>query len=379
MKYLISGGGTGGHLFPAMAIAEQLRRRDPDADILFVGSNGKIEMTKVPAAGYRIVGLPIDRGFRRGEILSNVGLLWKVPVSLWQAWRAVREFCPDIAIGVGGYASLAALKVAQWMGVPTLLQEQNSFAGVTNKMLAGKALKVCVAYEGMARFFPSDRIVLTGNPVRQTLLECDATPDEARRQLGLQPGVPTILVVGGSLGARTVNNAMIKGLEYLAGESDVQVLWQTGKKYLRDEAIAAMERVKPANVVRADFIDRMDLAYRAANVVVSRAGASSISELQLLGKAAILVPATFVAEDHQRHNAMALVNKDAAVFVHDDDSKHTGGEPTASEVLPHEMVALVHDTERVATLERNIREMALPDAAAVIADEIDRLTHSNGK
>ncbi len=377
MRYLISGGGTGGHLFPAMSIAEELRRRDPQAEIQFVGSIGKIEMTKVPAAGYDIVGLPINRGLQRGKLLSNVPLLWQIPVSLWRAWRTIKTFKPDIAIGVGGYASLAALKVAQWCGIKTLLQEQNSYAGVTNKMLADKALKICVAYEGMERFFPADRIVLTGNPVRQSLLECHASAAQAREQLGLKPDVPTVLVVGGSLGAQTINRAMINGLEKLAANATgVQVLWQTGKKYLHDEAIAAMERVKPGNVIRTEFIDRMDLAYRAATLVVSRAGASSISELQLLGKAAILVPATFVAEDHQRHNALALVSKGAAVLVHDDDSKHTGGEPTASVALVDKMLQLVHDEASIAALERNIKAMALADAAAAIVDQISTIIDS---
>lgn len=367
MRYLISGGGTGGHLFPAMAIADELRRQDPEAQILFVGSNGKIEMQKVPAAGYDIVGLPIDRGLVRGLALSNLGLAWKVPASLLKAWRAIRRFRPDIAIGVGGYASLAALKVAQWMGIPTILQEQNSYAGVTNKLLAAKALKICVAYEDMERFFPAASIVLTGNPVRHALLECDATPEQAREALGLKPDLPTVLVVGGSLGARTINNAMINGLERLAARDDIQVLWQTGKKYCHVEAREAMLKTRPANVKRVDFIDRMDLAYRAATIVVSRAGASSISELQLLGKAAILVPATFVAEDHQRHNAEALTTRGAAVMVVDDDARDAREGNAARDVLVDSMIELAHDSERIAALEAAARRMALPDAAARIA------------
>lgn len=375
-RVIISGGGTGGHIFPAISIANAIKAKYPEADILFVGAIGRMEMQRVPQAGYPIKGLPVQ-GFDRKHLLRNIPIAIHAFKSVLMARKIIRQFRPQVAVGVGGYASGPTLKACAGKHIPYLLQEQNSYAGVTNKMLADKALKICVAYEGMERFFPADRIVLTGNPVRQSLLECHASAAQAREQLGLKPDVPTVLVVGGSLGAQTINRAMINGLEKLAANATgVQVLWQTGKKYLHDEAIAAMERVKPGNVIRTEFIDRMDLAYRAATLVVSRAGASSISELQLLGKAAILVPATFVAEDHQRHNALALVSKGAAVLVHDDDSKHTGGEPTASVALVDKMLQLVHDEASIAALERNIKAMALADAAAAIVDQISTIIDS---
>ena len=299
-RVLISGGGTGGHIFPALSIAGEIRRRCPDADILFVGAENRMEMEKVPAAGYKIVGLPVS-GFDRHNLLRNFKVLFRLWKSMQMAKRILRDFRPDIAVGVGGYASGPMLKEAQKRGIPTLIQEQNSYAGVTNKLLARKADAICVAYEGMERYFPADKITLTGNPVRQNILECALSPQEARRKFGLDPDRRTLLVVGGSLGARTLNNCVKAALSEIAG-SDVQVIWQTGKAYKDEDST-------PPNVVKTMFITNMDEAYRASDLVVSRAGASAISELQLLGKAALLVPSPNVAEDHQTKNAMSLVER----------------------------------------------------------------------
>ncbi len=359
---MISGGGTGGHIFPALSIAGEIRRRMPEAEILFVGAEGRMEMERVPAAGYAIKGLPV-MGFDRRNLLRNV----KVVAKLWKSMRMAREiladFKPDVAIGVGGYASGPMLKAAQKAGVPTLLQEQNSYAGVTNKMLAAKADRICVAYEGMERFFPKDKIVLTGNPVRQNLLECTATPQEARAAMGVDPELRTVLVIGGSLGARTVNNAIIGGLERIGTECGVQVIWQSGKFYDEQcrEALAA-SGVK--NVVQMPFISNMDMAYRAADLVVSRAGASSISELQLLGKACILVPSPNVAEDHQTKNALALADRQAAIMVRDAD---------AAERLVDTMLRTVADQGVIETLAANVAKMALRDSAQHIVDEVLKL------
>ena len=359
---MISGGGTGGHIFPALSIAGEIRRRMPEAEILFVGAEGRMEMERVPAAGYAIKGLPV-MGFDRRNLLRNV----KVVAKLWKSMRMAREiladFKPDVAIGVGGYASGPMLKAAQKAGVPTLLQEQNSYAGVTNKMLAAKADRICVAYEGMERFFPKDKIVLTGNPVRQNLLECTATPQEARAAMGVDPELRTVLVIGGSLGARTVNNAIIGGLERIGTECGVQVIWQSGKFYDEQcrEALAA-SGVK--NVVQMPFISNMDMAYRAADLVVSRAGASSISELQLLGKACILVPSPNVAEDHQTKNALALADRQAAIMVRDAD---------AAERLVDTMLRTVADQGVIDTLAANVAKMALRDSAQHIVDEVLKL------
>ena len=358
----MSGGGTGGHIFPALSIANEVRRRHPDAKILFVGAEGRMEMEKVPAAGYNIIGLPVS-GFDRKHLLRNFKVVARLLKSMRLAKKILKDFKPDIAIGVGGYASGPMLKEAQKQGIPTLLQEQNSYAGVTNKLLAAKADCICVAYEGMERFFPQDKIVLTGNPVRRNLLECGATPEQARQAMGVDPNKRTILIIGGSLGARTINNAIIDGLTRIGEAYDVQVIWQTGKIY-DNQCREALEASGVKNVVQMPFISNMDMAYRAADLVVSRAGASSISELQLLGKAAILVPSPNVAEDHQTKNALALVNRDAAIMVTDAD---------AAAQLVDTMLDTVTDDELMASLGRNVLKMALRDAAEHIVDEVEKI------
>ena len=359
---LVSGGGTGGHIFPALSIANEIRRRYPEANILFVGAQGRMEMEKVPAAGYNIVGLPVS-GFDRSHLLRNFKVLYRLFKSMRLAKKILKDFKPAIAIGVGGYASGPMLKEAQKQGIPTLLQEQNSYAGVTNKLLAAKADCICVAYEGMERFFPGDKIVLTGNPVRRNLLECAASPEQARQAMGVDPNKKTVLIIGGSLGARTINHAIMGGLEKIGKASGIQVIWQTGKLY-DSETREALEASGVKNVIQMPFISNMDMAYRAADLVVSRAGASSISELQLLGKATILVPSPNVAEDHQTKNALALVNRDAAMMVSDAD---------ASSQLVDMMLATVTDSERIASLGDNVSKMALHDAAERIVDEVAKI------
>jgi UDP-N-acetylglucosamine--N-acetylmuramyl-(pentapeptide) pyrophosphoryl-undecaprenol N-acetylglucosamine transferase len=364
---LVSGGGTGGHIFPALSIANEIRRRYPDANILFVGAEGRMEMEKVPAAGYNIIGLPVS-GFDRKHLLRNFKVVARLLKSMKLAKKILKDFKPAIAIGVGGYASGPMLKEAQKQGIPTLLQEQNSYAGVTNKLLAAKAECICVAYEGMERFFPQDKIVLTGNPVRRNLLECGATQQQARQAMGVDPNKRTILIIGGSLGARTVNDAIIGGLETIgAADHDVQVIWQTGKLY-DEKCREALMASGVKNVVQMPFISNMDMAYRAADLVVSRAGASSISELQLLGKAAILVPSPNVAEDHQTKNALALANRDAAIMVTDAD---------AGARLVETMLATVADDDKTASLGANVSQMALRDAAEHIVDEVEKIIERN--
>lgn len=362
LNVLVSGGGTGGHIFPALSIANEVRRRHPQANILFVGAEGRMEMEKVPAAGYKIIGLPVS-GFDRKRPWRNIKVLARLLKSMNMARGILKDFKPDIAIGVGGYASGPMLKEAQKQGIPTLLQEQNSFAGVTNKLLAAKADCICVAYEGMERFFPQDKIVLTGNPVRRNLLECGASPEQARQAMGVDPAKQTILIIGGSLGARTINNAIIGGLKKIGDAYGVQVIWQTGKIYDQQcrEALLA-SGVK--NVVQMPFISNMDMAYRAADLVVSRAGASSISELQLLGKAAVLVPSPNVAEDHQTKNAMALVNRQAAIMVTDAE---------AADNLVDTMLDTVTDADAIMALGKNVEQMALRDAAEHIVDEVEKI------
>lgn len=364
MKYLISGGGTGGHIFPALSIAGALRRREPDCEILYVGALGRMEMERVPAAGYRIVGLPVA-GFDRRRLWRNFGVLLKLWKSMRLARRTLKEFCPDAVIGVGGYASGPVLKEAQKMGFPTLIQEQNSYAGVTNKLLGKKARAICTAYEGMERFFPADRIVLTGNPVRATLLQCDKTRQAAKAELGFPANKPLILVVGGSLGARTINESMAAGLQRLS-DAGLSVMWQTGKLYA-DEFIPKADEYPRIQAV--PFISDMAMAYRAADLVVSRAGAGTISELQLLGKASILVPSPNVAEDHQRKNAEALVMRGAAVMVTDKD---------AAERLVDEITELAADWSQLDRLADNARRMALPDADEKIVDKIQEIIHNDG-
>ena len=362
LNILVSGGGTGGHIFPALSIANEVRRRYPDAKILFVGAEGRMEMEKVPAAGYNIIGLPVS-GFDRKHLLRNFKVVARLLKSMRLAKKILKDFNPDIAIGVGGYASGPMLKEAQKQGIPTLLQEQNSYAGVTNKLLAAKADCICVAYEGMERFFPQDKIVLTGNPVRRNLLECGATPEQARQAMGADPVKKTILIIGGSLGARTINNAIIQGLKQIGDTYGVQVIWQTGKNY-DQPCREALEASGVKNVFQMPFISNMDMAYRAADLVVSRAGASSISELQLLGKPVILVPSPNVAEDHQTKNALALVKRGAAIMVTDAD---------ASASLVNTMLETVQNDQQISILGRNVKEMALRDAAERIVDEVEKV------
>ncbi len=361
IKVLISGGGTGGHIFPALSIANGIKERQKDAEILFVGAENRMEMEKVPAAGYKIIGLPVS-GFDRKNLLRNFKVLLRLYKSMRLAKKIVRDFQPDIAIGVGGYASGPVLKAAQKRGIPTLIQEQNSYAGVTNKLLAEKAGAICVAYEGMERFFPAEKIIVTGNPVRQSILNCPLTRQEARERFGLEPDKKTVLVVGGSLGARTINRSIEKGIDSIAA-SGIQMIWQTGKFY-DEEAKAVMADKKPANIKQTAFVANMDEAYRAADLVVSRAGASSISELQLLGKAAILVPSPNVAEDHQTKNAMALVNNAAAVMVTD---------ANAPETLVETLINIVNDDTKLKTLSENIKKMALLDSVDKIVDKVMEL------
>ena len=366
LNVLVSGGGTGGHIFPALSIANEVQRRHPDARILFVGAEGRMEMEKVPAAGYNIIGLPVS-GFDRKHLLRNFKVLSRLFKSMGLAKKILNDFKPSIAIGVGGYASGPMLKAAQKMGIPTLLQEQNSYAGVTNKLLAAKAECICVAYEGMERFFPQEKIVLTGNPVRRNLLDCGATPEQARQAMGVDPNCKTILIIGGSLGARTINDAVAAGLSKIGETYGVQVIWQTGKLYDR-QCREALNASGVKNVSQMPFISNMDMAYRAADLVVSRAGASSISELQLLGKPAILVPSPNVAEDHQTKNAQALVDRDAAIMVRDAD---------AATQLVETMLATVADDAKLSALSGNVSQMALRDAAERIVDEVDKIIANN--
>ncbi|MDD6357630.1 MAG: undecaprenyldiphospho-muramoylpentapeptide beta-N-acetylglucosaminyltransferase [Bacteroidales bacterium] len=361
-KYLISGGGTGGHIFPAVSIANALRELQPDCEILFVGALGRMEMERVPAAGYKIVGLPV-KGFDRKNILRNIPILINLLKSMWQARKIIKNFQPDVAVGVGGYASGAALKVASKMNVPILLQEQNGFAGVTNKLLKNDASKICVAYDGMERFFPADKIILTGNPVRQNLTLGNRT--DAYKEFSFSADKRTLLIIGGSLGARTINQSVKNGLQKLT-ESGIQVLWQTGKIYIEDckKAFEQLDEQAKKNIIVTDFVGRMDLAYAMADLVVSRAGASSISELCLLGKPAILVPSPNVAEDHQTHNAMALVNKNAAILVKDIE---------ANEKLIDTALKTIADDAQLAALSTNILKMAQTDSARRIAEEVIKL------
>ena len=367
MKYLISGGGTGGHIFPAVSIANALRELDPQADILFVGALGRMEMERVPQAGYKIIGLPV-RGFNRKQPWKNISVVWDLLRSMVQARRIVREFRPDVGIGVGGYASGAAMKVAAKMGVPILLQEQNGFAGVTNKLLKDDARKICVAYEGMERFFPAEKILLTGNPVRQDLVH--GSKEQAIAYLQKEYGVafslerPTLLIIGGSLGARTINQALLAGVQQLLDQG-IQVIWQTGKTYY-EQIRSQLSNCQLSNcpIVVTPFLTNMPDLYALADLVISRAGASSISELCLLGKPAILVPSPNVAEDHQTHNAMALVKKDAAVLVKDADAQQ--------QLIPTAL-ALLQDPARLSALSEHILTLAQPDSARRIAEEVIRL------
>ena len=367
MKVLISGGGTGGHIFPALSIAAAIERRHPDAEILFVGAEGRMEMERVPAAGYRIVGLPVS-GFDRKRLWRNFKVLFRLWKSIRRARKLVADFKPDIAVGVGGYASGPTLKAAQRAGVPTLLQEQNSYPGVTNKLLAPRAAAICVAYPGTERFFPSEKIVLTGNPLRPALLAYGASQAEAKAALGFDPSRPLVLVVGGSLGARTLNSAIISAIESgKAQKAPFMLMWQTGKAD-HERCQSTMEACRPANVRASAFISDMAQAYRAADLVVARAGAGTISELELLGKPVILVPSPNVAEDHQRHNAEALSTRGAAVMVLDAD---------AAVSLWPEIERLASDKDALAGLGANIAAMALRESDEKIVDQIDRIVNGN--
>lgn len=362
LRIIISGGGTGGHIFPAVSIANAIRAKYPEAKILFVGALGRMEMQRVPAAGYEIVGLPIS-GFNRKNMLKNVVVLYRIWKSLQMAKKIIRKFNPMAAVGVGGYASGPMLNQCTKMGIPCLIQEQNSYAGVTNKILSKKVDRICVAYDGMERFFPADKIVKTGNPVRQALLDTKLTKAEALKSFGLSEDKKTILIVGGSLGARTVNESVLQNLDMIK-ESGVQFIWQTGKYYNASIMAELKQRGTVPSLHVTDFISDMGAAYKAADLVISRAGASSISEFCLIGKPVILVPSPNVAEDHQTKNAMALVNKNAALYVKDADA-------------PAEVVKLalqtVKDDARLKELSENILKLALPDSADIIANEVVKL------
>lgn len=362
LRIIISGGGTGGHIFPAVSIANAIRAKYPEAKILFVGALGRMEMQRVPAAGYEIVGLPIS-GFNRKNMLKNVVVLYRIWKSQQMAKKIIRKFNPMAAVGVGGYASGPMLNQCTKMGIPCLIQEQNSYAGVTNKILSKKVDRICVAYDGMERFFPADKIVKTGNPVRQALLDTKLTKAEALKSFGLSEDKKTILIVGGSLGARTVNESVLQNLDMIK-ESDVQFIWQTGKYYNASIMAELKQRGTVPSLHVTDFISDMGAAYKAADLVISRAGASSISEFCLIGKPVILVPSPNVAEDHQTKNAMALVNKNAALYVKDADA-------------PAEVVKLalqtVKDDARLKELSENILKLALPDSADIIANEVVKL------
>ena len=369
IRVIISGGGTGGHIFPALSIAGKLKELNPETEILFVGAEGKMEMEKVPAAGYEIKGLPVA-GLQRKLTLSNFALPFKVIKSVSMAKRILKDFKPDVVVGVGGFASAPLLWAAGRLGIPTLIQEQNGFAGLTNKIVGKKAKSICVAYEGMERFFPADRIVMTGNPIRKEIVP--ATPqmkEEGMKFYGLNPDKKHIFIVGGSLGSGTLNNAMKKWIsEGCPGGEDIEVIWQCGK-YYKPSVDAFMKEVtqnggKVDGIRYSDFIMRMDLAYAVADVVISRSGASSISELCVARKACIFVPSPNVAEDHQTHNAMALVRKDAAMLVKDSD---------AVAELMKTACSLIEDHEKIALLEKNIGKCALSDAAMTIAEEVYRI------
>jgi UDP-N-acetylglucosamine--N-acetylmuramyl-(pentapeptide) pyrophosphoryl-undecaprenol N-acetylglucosamine transferase len=365
LRVIISGGGTGGHIFPAVSIANAVKALRPDAKILFIGAKGRMEMQRVPAAGYDIKGLPIRGFFRPLWKPANIGVAIDYLKSKWLAKKILRDFKPQVAVGVGGYASSAALGAANSLGIPTLLQEQNSYAGLANKTLASKAKKICVAYEGMERFFPGQKIMLTGNPVRQQLLDSNISHDDAVRSFGFDPQKKTVLIVGGSLGARTLNESVLAHLEDIK-ESGIQFVWQTGK-YYSAEINERMKGHELSNLVITDFVSDMATAYKAADLVVSRAGAGSISEFCLLGKAVILVPSPNVAEDHQTKNALALVNKQAALYVKDSE---------AAKLLLPLAIDTAKDDTKLQSLSTNILKMALPDSAEIIAKEVIKLAHS---
>lgn len=368
LRIIISGGGTGGHIFPAVSIANAIKELQPETEILFVGAEGRMEMHRVPAAGYPIKGLPVA-GFDRKNLLKNIPVLIKLFKSQHLARKIVKEFRPHAAVGVGGYASGPTLKVAGGMGIPTLLQEQNSYAGVTNKLLAKQAKRICVAYEGMERFFDKDKIILTGNPVRQGLLNHSIQHEEAIKTFGLDPNKKTVLILGGSLGARTINQCMMANLEQIKS-SGIQFIWQTGKIYIEEARKVVAQAGELPMLHVTDFISDMATAYSAADLVISRAGAGSISEFCLLQKPVILVPSPNVAEDHQTKNALALVNKNAALYVKDADAK---------EQLLDKAIEAVNQPELLKNLSKNIAELAFTDSANVIAKEVIKLAENYKK
>ena len=364
LKVIISGGGTGGHIFPAIAIANALKKINPQTDILFVGAKGRMEMEKVPSAGYKIIGLDIS-GIQRRISFQNILLPFKIIESVVKARMIVKSFNPDVAIGVGGYASGPLLFAATMMNIPSLIQEQNSFAGITNKLLSKRVQRICVAYDGMEKYFPADKIIMTGNPIRENMVNLSNKKEEALKFFNLSGEKKTILVIGGSLGARTINQSIAKGF-HLYEENNIQLIWQTGKSFIS----SAKSLIKPMNakgISCFDFIQRMDLAYAAADVVISRAGASSVSELTIVGKPSILVPSPNVAEDHQTKNAMSLVNKEAAILVRDGD---------ALDNLVQVSLDLISDLELQAKLKLNIEKLAIKDSAMLIADEVYKIVEN---
>lgn len=363
IRIIISGGGTGGHIFPAVSIAGALKKKYPGTEILFVGAEGRMEMQRVPAEGYSIVGLPIC-GLDRKNPLKNITVLLKFIKSLWKARKIIKDFKPHAAVGVGGYASGPTLKTAALMGIPTLIQEQNSYAGVTNKMLAKGAERICVAYEGMERFFPKEKIILTGNPIRQGLADNQTTREEGIRAFGLDPNKRTILIIGGSLGARTMNESVLRKLDMIKQTDDVQFIWQTGKFYHQEIQEQLKNHGELPMLYVTDFISRMDEAYAAADLVISRAGAGSISEFCVLKKPVILVPSPNVAEDHQTQNALALVKKEAALYIKDVE---------APETLIPQAIATITDEALLEKLSLNIVQLAYTNSAEIIADEVYKL------
>lgn len=361
LKILITGGGTGGHVFPAIAIADAIKRLRPDTEFLFVGANGKMEMERVPQAGYAIEGLNIA-GFQRSMSLRNLSFPFKLVSSLWKARKIIRRFQPDVVVGTGGYASGPVMRAAQRAGIPTLIQEQNSYAGVTNKILGKSASTICIAYDHMEQFFPAEKIVFTGNPVRSDILNLDGKHAEGIKHYGLAPDKKTIAIVGGSMGARTLNEAMRDNTKFLEKYDGIQVLWQCGKFY--EYEFSESSTAKLPNVQLRTFIDRMDLLYAAADVVISRAGALTISELCLVGKPAVLVPSPNVAEDHQTKNALALVEKGAARLVRDAE---------ANEKMLQEALLILENEALAFSLSESIRQLGRPNAAEAIAREVIKL------
>jgi UDP-N-acetylglucosamine--N-acetylmuramyl-(pentapeptide) pyrophosphoryl-undecaprenol N-acetylglucosamine transferase len=361
IKVIISGGGTGGHVFPAIAIANELKKQRPDAEILFVGAKGKMEMEKVPKAGFPIKGLWIS-GFHRKLTLRNLMFPFKLMSSLFKAFGIIQSFKPDVVIGVGGYASGPTLQVATMKGIPTLIQEQNSFPGITNRLLAKKVNRICVAYDGMNKFFPEEKIRLTGNPVRQDIVELTAKKEEGLKHFGLNQNKKTILLFGGSLGARTLNDSMAANKDLLEKNQDVQVLWQAGKLYIEEFKRSATAQLD--NIQILPFIDRMDLAYAMADLVICRAGALTISELCLVGKPAILIPSPNVAEDHQTMNAKALSTKDAGVLVADKDAK----------VMLEQALHILDNEQVIDSMKSNIQKLAKANAAKNIVFEILKIS-----